>query len=202
LCYYYDKVNKLRGNKQGVDIMTRWSNLFGSRGYNLEEMLNQVHRLYDKRKLALITKIPVPIKVLRIANKKIVEAFFEEKSILDYQGIVQGNAVSFDAKETNLKYLPLKNIHKHQIEYMKKFDRQRGLTFIIAHFKTVDRFFLIPVDTVYEYYINSLKGGRKSIPLEELDTRYEIITNNGLPDYLEVLERYRKDKHKKWKRSA
>jgi len=182
--------------------MTRWNSLYGSRGYCLEEMLNQVHKIYDKRNLALVTKIPVPIKVLRIVGKKIVEAFFEEKSILDYQGIVQGNAVSFDAKETKLSYLPLKNIHKHQIKYMKKFDNQKGLTFIIVHFKSENRFFLIPVNVVYEYYINSLKGGRKSIPIEALDTRYEIKPSNGLPDYLEVLEKYRQDKYKEWKKSA
>jgi len=182
--------------------MTRWNSLTGHKGDNLENLITQVNSIYDRNGLALVTKIPVPIKVLRILKGKIVEAFFEEKSILDFQGIIQGNPVTFDAKETKENYLPLKNIHTHQIKFMEKFDKQKGLAFIFCHFTTHDRFFLIPVDTICEYYYNSLKGDRKSIPIESLDSKYEIQTKNGLPFYLEALELYRQYKIQQWKKCA
>lgn len=179
--------------------MTRWRNNTGHRGDSLENLIIEINKIYENKGIALITKIPVPIKVLKIVLRKIVEAFFEEKSILDFQGVVQGNSVAFDAKETNFDYLPLKNIHEHQVEYMKKFDKQKGLSFILAHFKKSDRFFLIPVDIIAKYYNEGQKGGRKSIPITDLDAKYEIDGKKGYPDYIHALELYRQEKSKQWK---
>jgi recombination protein U len=152
---------------------------------------------YDKQGLAIVTKIPTPIKVLKIHLGKIVEAFFEKKSTVDYNGMVQGYGICFDAKETDKDSLPLKNIHQHQVNYMNKYKKQQGYAFILCHFKSHNRFYLIPIEIINHYWVNAKKGGRKSIPIEALDKKYIIPNQNGLPNYLVALNHYIDDCIKK-----
>lgn len=162
-------------------------------------MIDKINEQYDRQGLAIVTKIPTPIKVLKIKLGKIVEAFFEKKSTVDYNGMVQGYGICFDAKETDKDYLPLNNIHQHQIDYMNKYKSQKGYSFIICHFKAHKRFYLIPLELINHYLDNAKKGGRKSIPIEALDKRYIIPSQNGLPNYLVALNYYIDDCIKKEK---
>jgi len=134
--------------------------------------------------------MPVPIKVLEIKDSIITKAFFEQRSTVDYYGAVQGIPIAFDAKETTRKYLPLQNIHPHQIEYMLKIKEQKGLSFIIANFIIYDTFLLIPVEIVNYYYRRSLEGGRKSIPFDEINKDFIIPFKNGILHYLDTLNTY------------
>jgi recombination protein U len=165
----------------------------GHRGDTTETLINLVNDLYDRQGLAIITKIPTPIKVLKLHLGKIVEAFFEDKSTVDYNGMVQGYGICFDAKETDKDYLPLSNIHQHQVDYMNKYAHQKGYSFIICHFKQHGMFYLIPLEVINEYWDNAKKGGDKSIPMKALDNRYLIPVKNGLPNYLSALNTYIND---------
>ncbi|WP_066502335.1 Holliday junction resolvase RecU [Abyssisolibacter fermentans] len=183
--------------------MTKWRT-YGHRGDETEELINSTNEYYRNYNVGIITKIPVPIKVMEINRKNkedifggktkgsaiITKAFFEEKSTVDYIGCVQGFTIVFDAKETNKNYLPLQNIHKHQIEYMELIRKQRGIAFIIAHFKIQRKFYLIPIEIIKSYYDRSFKGGRKSIPMEDLDNNFEIAYKNGLLYYLDTVNTY------------
>lgn len=172
--------------------MTRWNSLKkGHRGDETEDIINITNAEYERQNLAIIKKMPVPIKVIEIDKGMITKAFFEEKSIVDYMGVVQGYPICFDAKETENKSLPLQNIHKHQIEFMENFCNQKGIAFIIANFKHYEKYLLIPLEVITDYYYKSLKGGRKSIPYKELDETLEIkITKGGFLDYLTPLNKY------------
>lgn len=173
--------------------ITRWNSL-GHRGDSTENLINSINELYDRQNLALITKVPTPIKVIKIHLGKIVEAFFEEKATVDYNGIVQGYGICFDSKETKKDSLPLSNIHQHQIDYMNKFNYQKGYSFIICNFKKASQFYLIPIEVINSYWDKSKKGGRKSIPISDLNDRYIIKIKNGLPNYLDALNKYIDDK--------
>lgn len=183
--------------------MTTWRS-YGHRGDDTEELINITNDYYKSHNVGIITKVPVPIKVIEInrENKEnvlgrkikgsaiITKAFFEEKSTVDYIGCVQGFTIVFDAKETNKNYLPLQNIHKHQIEYMDLIRKQKGIAFIIVHFKIQRKFFMIPIEIIKSYHENSFRGGRKSIPLESLDSNFEIAYKNGLLHYLDTVNIY------------
>lgn len=171
--------------------MTSWRSL-GHRGDATEDIINATNKYYDLHGVAVINKMPVPIKVIEIEDSLIKKAFFEEKSTVDYYGVVQGIPIVFDAKETEKKSLPLQNIHAHQIEYMKKIRRQNGLAFIIVYFKYYNEFILIPLEIIDFYYQNSLNGGRKSIPYSELDKNFTIEFKNGVLHYLDTLNVYLK----------
>ena len=164
----------------------------GVRGSALEDLLVFTNDFYSKRNLARIDKVPIPIKIIE-QNKDgiITKAFFEKKSTVDFIGFVQGSAIVFDAKETALNNLPFKNIHAHQIEYMKEVDFHGGLAFLIAHYKEQNEYHLIPYETLKKYYDQSKNGGRKSIPLSTLNSDFQIkYENNGILNYLKILNTY------------
>lgn len=165
----------------------------GLRGSTLEEMVNLTNEKYLEHQLALIEKIPTPIKPVKLGKEKgtIELAFFEKKGSVDYIGVVQGIPVCFDAKETNVKNFPLKNIHDHQIDYMKSFVKQQGVAFILVSFTDSQRYFLLPFEQLLSYWDQAKTGGRKSIPQDAFDERLEIKSKSGyLVHYLEALNTY------------
>ena len=105
--------------------MGTW-NSRGLRGSFLEEMINLTNEKYRDQKLALIQKVPTPIKPIRIdqATRHITLAYFDQKSTVDYIGVVQGIPVCFDAKECASERFPLANVHPHQIRFMQEFEEQ------------------------------------------------------------------------------
>ena len=114
--------------------MATWKSR-GLRGQGLEEMLNFVNDIYLQRGLALIQKIPTPITPIEIdkKNRHITLAYFDKKSTVDYIGAVQGIPVCFDAKECAYDRFSLANIHEHQIEFMKSFEEQKGISFLMKY---------------------------------------------------------------------
>ena len=101
--------------------MPSW-NSRGLRGSLLEEMINHTNEKYRKSGLALIQKIPTPIKPIEIdaTTRHITLAYFDQKSTVDYIGVVQGVPVCFDAKECATDTFPLANVHEHQIRFMEE----------------------------------------------------------------------------------
>ncbi|GAU76200.1 Holliday junction resolvase RecU [Fusibacter sp. 3D3] len=166
----------------------------GHRGDALEDLLDMTHQYYHQLKLCRIDKISTPIKVVAIDDMgMITKAFFEKKSTVDFLGIIQGVCVAFDTKETNLKSLPLNNIHAHQIEYMADIEGQGGLAFIIVHFKFNDTFYLVPYEIIRNY-VSSDK--RRSIPYKSMIARFEIKRERGgsILNYMPTLNEYVKYK--------
>lgn len=165
----------------------------GLRGSTLEEMVNMTNEQYMAHGLACIEKIPTPIKPVKMGKDKgtIALAYFEKKGSVDYIGAVQGFPVCFDAKETHQNFFPLKNIHEHQMAYMKAFEQQQGVAFIIVHFTAKDELYLLPYEVLAHYWEQAKEGGRKSIPYDAFDPGYIIKGKSGyLVHYLEALAVY------------
>lgn len=153
----------------------------GLRGSVLEEMINVTNTLYEEKGLALIQKIPTPIKPITIDKVKrtITLAYFEQKSTVDYIGVAQGVPLCFDAKETAKESLPLMNIHEHQIVFMERFTKQQGQAFLIVYFKRYEEYYLLPVETIRLYFDQAAQGGRRSIPYAAFDKKYQIAIEGG-----------------------
>ena len=100
----------------------KW-NVKGLRGSVLEELINYTNEKYRQQKLALVQKIPTSIKPVRFDKTKrhITLAYFDQKSTVDYIGVVQGIPICFDAKECAKDIFPLQNIHEHQVEFMRQY---------------------------------------------------------------------------------
>ncbi len=170
--------------------MPSW-NSRGLRGSTLEEVINLTNEKYKNNGLALIQKIPTPITPINIEKetRHITLAYFEQKSTVDYIGVVQGIPVCFDAKECATDTFPVQNIHEHQIEFMKAFEKQQGVAFLLIYFSGKDIYYYLTFEELLKYWERSQKGGRKSFRFDELDPHYQISTNNGVfVHYLEMLQ--------------
>ena len=163
----------------------------GLRGSGFEQSINYTNEVYRQKGLGLIQKIPTPITPIEIQKEtgRISLAYFDSKSTVDYIGIIQGVAICFDAKETREKSLPIHNIHEHQIEFMRDFKNQGGISFILVHFKFFERYFYMPIDVLIKFWNRAQNGGRKSIRFDEFDKNYEIYPdkNNTIIHYIEAV---------------
>jgi recombination protein U len=165
-------------------------NTRGLRGSSFEEMINITNENYSKKNLCIIQKIPTPIKPIKLDNKTrtITLAYFEQKSTVDYIGVVQGIPICFDAKETSEKNFPLKNIHEHQIEFMEKYENQRGISFLLVRFSSVDEIYYLPFKQLKDCWEKSIKGERKSIPYKSFRKDLLVKNKNGfIVHYLEAI---------------
>lgn len=161
--------------------MGTW-NTRGLRGQTLEEMINVTIEKYRESRIALIQKIPTPIKPIEInhSTRQITLAYFEQKSTVDYIGVVQGIPVCFDAKECTKDTFPIANIHKHQVEFMREFEEQGGISFIVLYFSQKDELYYIPFKDIDFFYRRAEEGGRKSFRYDEIDLTQKI-GNKGVP---------------------
>ncbi len=168
--------------------MSYW-NSRGLRGSTLEELVNQTNEKYRDKGLALIQKVPTPIKPIRIdkESRQITLAYFDQKSTVDYIGVVQGVPVCFDAKECAGQRFPLANVHEHQIEFMREFEEQQGVAFLLVYFLKYDVFYYLPFAVLLEFWKRAAEGGKKSFAYGELVPEYRISTyNQGV--YVHYLE--------------
>ena len=164
----------------------------GLRGSALEDMINYTIEQYSTKKLALIQKIPTPIKPINIdqETRHITLAYFDQKSTVDYIGAVQGIPICFDAKESAVTTFPLQNIHEHQITFMEAFERQGVIAFILLDFTALQEVYYVPFRDILRWWNRGKNGGRKSFTYEELDQSYQVTVKNGtLIHYLEMLQK-------------
>jgi recombination protein U len=172
--------------------MPSW-NSRGLRGSALEELINLTNTRYREKKLALIQKIPTPITPINIdkENRHITLAYFEEKSTVDYIGAVQGVPVCFDAKECACDTFSLQNVHEHQVDFMKEFEEQGGVAFLLIYYSKRNIYYYLHFRILLEFWERMKGGGRKSFRFDELDIENQIQCKNNM--YIHYIENLAKD---------
>lgn len=176
--------------------MATW-NSRGLRGSTLEDLINRTNEKYAENGLALIQKIPTPITPVKMdkEHRQITLAYFEQKSTVDYIGVVQGIPVCFDAKECEADTFALQNIHEHQVTFMEQFERQGGIAFFLIYYTARDIFYYLPYEMLRFFWDRAKGGGRKSFRYEELNPDYQIPKKKGvLIPYLEILKKDLEDR--------
>ena len=161
---------KRQSKKTKEDISISASN----RGMNLEGDINLSNEWYTENGIALITKRPTPINIVKVDYSKgarITDAYFEKQSTTDYNGVYKGKYLDFEAKNTkNRTSFPLSNIEKHQILHLKRVLEHGGIAFFIIQFQTRNEVYLLDATFVIDFWEN---GERKSIP-------YEVFQKDGI----------------------
>ena len=168
----------------------KW-NVKGLRGSVLEELINYTNEKYRQQKLALVQKIPTSIKPVRFDKTKrhITLAYFDQKSTVDYIGVVQGIPICFDAKECAKDIFPLQNIHEHQVEFMRCFEKQDGVAFILISYTHRNEYYYLTFKKLTEFWYRAAEGGRKSFRYEELEPAFFLPEVPGiLVPYLNALQ--------------
>ena len=173
--------------------MPTW-NSRGLRGSTLEDLINRTNEKYLQNNLALIQKIPTPITPINIDkdSRHITLAYFDQKSTVDYIGVVQGVPVCFDAKECRTDTFPLANIHEHQVRFMENFEKQDGVAFILISFTHRNAFYYLRFQELLHFWNRHYReGGRKSFRYEELTTEFFLNETAGL--FIPYLDGLQKD---------
>lgn len=173
---------------------TSYANL----GMTLESDIESTNAYYLNNGIAVIHKKPTPIQVVNVSyparNKaKITEAYYKTPSTTDFNGVYMGKYIDFDAKETNsTTSMPLKNVHPHQIDHLKGVHQQKGIGFLIVHFKKYNQYFLLPAEILFSFWDTQHheESGRKSIPYSVFLDKAYLIPFGFQPrlDYLKVVK--------------
>lgn len=165
----------------------------GLRGSFLEEMINLTNEKYASNNLALVQKIPTPITPINMdpSTKQITLAYFEKKSTVDYIGVAQGLPICFDAKECAYDSFTLQNIHEHQVEFMKAFEKQGGIAFFLIYYTKKEKYYYLRLEELLKFWERAASGGRKSFRLDELNE--DFFLENIKPIFIPYLEYINKD---------
>jgi len=194
------KMNYPNGKKRLATRVRKRQNKkqsFSNRGMTLEEDINQTNSYYLAHDICVIHKKPTPVQIVKVDYPKrsaavIKEAYFQQASTTDYNGIYKGRYLDFEAKETkNKTSFPLSNFHEHQIAHMKKVEQHDGIVFVIIRFRAHEKTFLLPAVKLFPLWDRqNNNAGRKSIPYQFiLDEATEIP--EGYPaiiDYIKVID--------------
>ena len=151
--------------------MATW-NSRGLRGSSLEELINYTNEYYREKKLAVVQKIPTPIKPIRMDkdSSQITLAYFEKDSTVDYIGV--------------------QNIHEHQYHFMKEYEEQQGVSFLIIFFTHRNKYYYLRFSELKTYMDRVNEGHAKNFKYEELNPDFFIHAKNGaLVHYLELLDK-------------
>ena len=145
----------------------------GLRGSTLEAMVNLTIERYREDGLAVIQKIPTPITPINIEK--------ETRHI---------TLAYFDAKECKVDTFPLQNIHEHQYRFMRDFEAQDGIAFLLLFFTGRDEMIYLPFRELAHFWERAEKGGRKSFLYAELDKDYVVRDGDGTPaHFLPLLQK-------------
>lgn len=162
-----------------------------NRGKYFEDWIDQSNAIYQTKGKAIIKKIPTPWQVQRKYNmyKKSYEIAYAypSKSTVDFGGTANKQSIWFDAKVTQLKSrFPLKNIHEHQIDYLKAVNEQGGKAFLLIHSEYLKKTWLLWIDDLL-YFMKT--NTQKSLPFKWLDEHCSLVeSKNGIIlDYLPIV---------------
>ncbi len=177
---------------------------YKNRGMNLEDDLNSTNKYYFTENIAIIYKKPTPITIVKVDYKSredavIKEAYFKTPSTTDYNGVYKGKYIDFEAKETiNNKYFPLRNIHKHQIEHLRKVLDHGGIAFLIIRFTKLNETYFIEAGKFIQFVDN---GKRQSVPIDYIKENGYLLHEKYNPrlDYLKIIDNiyFKEDKYEK-----
>ena len=171
--------------------MATWSSR-GLRGSTLEEFINHTNERYTELGLALIQKIPTPITPVKIdqESRHITLAYFDKISTVDYIGAVQDKTKYIKAKECKADTFPLQNIHDHQMEFMEKFEKQGGISFLLIYYSTRDELYYMRYEQIRKFWDRGKSGGRRSFRYEELEPGWFMKLRQGyFVPYLDMIQK-------------
>lgn len=170
---------------------------FKNKGMNFETEINITNDYYIKNDLALIYKKPTPIKVVKVkiskenfvSKHKITDAYYEQKSTTDYNGIFRGKYIDFEAKQTKYETFNIKsNLHNHQLEHLKQVYNHGGIAFILIYFQKFDKIYLLLIQSLTKYLTEN--SGKSQIEYAYVEKHGFLVEQKFRPriDYLKIVE--------------
>jgi recombination protein U len=84
----------------------------------------------------------------------------------------------------------LSNIHEHQVEFMKDFEAQGGISFFLLYYSKKEEYYYLRLEELLEFWKRAKLGGRKSFRKEELTPEYFVkMRCGGIVPFLDLLKK-------------
>lgn len=161
-----------------------------NRGAMLETLIDMTNNQYRNGSVADVRKVPTPVKILKVQGRQ-VSGHLQAASWVDYSGVYNGKSIIFDAKETRVKNLPLKNVTGDQMDLLRSWHRHGATAFLIVAFclSNEPEIYVLKYEQLESAWENMLAGGRKSIPLAFFQEKCRRVKPAGgyVVDYLAAL---------------
>ena len=181
----------LLSNKKKTELKRNTQPYLGhaNRGLDFEFEINITNDWYKENNIALITKRPTPIKVIRMnTNTGIIEkAVYEKQSTLDYNGVYDGHYIEFEAKQTNNNSLPITNFQEHQLVHIRKVINHQGIVFVLISFRKYNEVYFLEGKRIVE----AIDNNKRSLSYNFVkETGYPVVIKyNPRIDYIEILRK-------------
>lgn len=168
-----------------------------NRGMSFEASINKTNQYYLLQNTALIYKKPTPIKVSKVENSnniyksqhKITEAYYEQKSTTDYNGVFLGKYIDFEVKQTTSSTFNIKtNLQAHQFEHLSKVKKHGGIAFILIYFQKFDKIYLLPIENLQTFLSGT--NLKSQIKFEDMKKYAYQVEQKYQPqiDYLQIVK--------------
>ena len=103
---------------------------------------------------------------------------------------MQGIPVCFDAKECAASTFPLQNLHPHQVAFMREFEQQGGVSFILVSYTGLEEMYYVPFRHVEKFWRRMEEGGRKASPTTRWNKAFRVRAfREFFVHYLEAMQR-------------
>ena len=170
-----------------------------NRGKPLEELLENINRIYRQKGIATIHKVPTAWIPIRDRRGKIVTAKVDKKASPDFLGVYQGQAVAFDAKYTEGHRVRWDRLEQHQRDFLDAWDAAGGISFVLVGF-TLQQIYVVPWEWWRRGYERRQAGkGMASFTARDLRPEWLVGVDRIPLDYLAVLDKEAEQHGKKEK---
>lgn len=159
-----------------------------NKGMYIEQLVEKTIDYYLVNKLCFFEKRYLPIQIIKKISNDMIVGKLVKKSYVDYFGIWKGFYFSFETKQTSDEVFNLNQIKNHQLLHLSMVHHFNGISFVIIHFYSHDKTFLINYPTIEKWISNK----KKKINIEFLTKNlinkgvYELIL--VFPGILNLLE--------------
>lgn len=160
---------------------------YANRGKAFEMLIIETNKLYQMKNWAHVEKVEPIIQITQEIPPNKVVGFKRGKGFVDFFGCCNGRALAFEAKKTTSRTsFPLKNIGENQMNTLRNWNDQGGISFFLIQFEKLHEIYFVKYEQVEKWWIDSKRGGRQSIPYTFFHLECELVkTQRGVPcDYL------------------
>ena len=133
---------------------------------------------------------------LKSGDKELDAKFIKEADAAGFVNL-KGHRSVGGMRASIYNAMPKEGVEK-LVEFMKKFDHQGGLAFLLVHFTDEDSYYLLPLEVLCHYFEHADILKTHSIPRDAFAERYRIQPpEGGLFNYLRTALDYYEDKKEK-----
>lgn len=159
-----------------------------NKGMYIEVIINNSINFYCLNKIALFRKQGLQIKIVSITNND-VTGKLSSKCDVDYYGIYKGKFIAIEAKQTKNNFFDLKNIMKHQIDFLNNIVDYGGLSYIIIYFQNSQNIYFIDYRKFYSNFIKSKETKKRIYETWFINNAIKLeIIYPGRIDFIKKIE--------------